>query len=43
MGHWGMYPLDFRQFISHASLCSCKSMKAISHVKCAQDFPYHSY
>jgi len=27
----------------YASLCSYKSMKAISCVKCVQDFAYHSY
>jgi len=33
MGHWGTCPLDFQQFTF---------MKAISHVRCVQDFAYHS-
>ena len=35
--------MDFQQFIFYALLCSYNSMKAISHVKCAQDFAYRSY
>ena len=27
----------------YASLCNYKSMNAISHVRCARDFAYHSY
>ena len=30
---WGTWPLDFRQFIFYASLCSYKSMKATSLAK----------
>jgi len=43
MGHWGTCPLDFQQFIIYALLCSYKSINAIFHVKCAQDFAYNSY
>ena len=29
--------------LPYASLCSYKSRKAISHVKCVEDFAYHGY
>jgi len=34
-------PFDFQQFITFwFTLCSYKSMKAISHIRCLQDFAY---
>ena len=41
-GALGHVPLYFQQFIFSTALWSYKSMKAISHVKCLQDFKMSS-
>jgi len=42
MGHWGTCPSTSNNLFFSTALCSYKSMKAISHVKCLQDFKMSS-
>ena len=42
-GSLGHVPPSTSNSFFSTTLCSYKSMKAISHVKCLRDFAYHSY